>query len=109
MLAGLASAVVAGVFWFPPIAQQVTGTPGNAGVLLDYLREGPAAPSVSTSDAVRAIATAPNQRVVVVPIEAAALAGTLGGIGELTRSVFGDGTPAPRRTVTPPNVAPPRA
>ncbi|MGE8125642.1 SPFH domain-containing protein [Methylobacterium sp. NPDC080182] len=60
-------------------------------------------------DAVRAIATAPNQRVVVVPIEAAALAGTLGGIGELTRSVFGDGGAAPRRTGTPPNVAAPRA
>ncbi|GAN48327.1 SPFH domain-containing protein [Methylobacterium radiotolerans] len=60
-------------------------------------------------DAVRAIATAPNQRVVVVPIEAAALAGTLGGIGELTRSVFGDGAAAPRRTGTPPNVAAPRA
>ena len=60
-------------------------------------------------DAVRAIDTAPNQRVVVVPIEAAALAGTLGGIGELTRSVFGDGAAAPRRTGTPPNVAAPRA
>jgi regulator of protease activity HflC (stomatin/prohibitin superfamily) len=60
-------------------------------------------------DAVRAIATAPNQRVVVVPIEAAALAGTLGGIGELTRTVFGDGAAAPRRTGTPPNVAAPRA
>jgi regulator of protease activity HflC (stomatin/prohibitin superfamily) len=59
-------------------------------------------------DAVRAIATAPNQRVVVVPIEAAALAGTLGGIGELTRSVFGEGAP-PRRAGPPPNVAPPRA
>ncbi|HEX5868738.1 MAG TPA: SPFH domain-containing protein, partial [Beijerinckiaceae bacterium] len=41
-------------------------------------------------DAVKAIATAPNQKVVVVPIEAAALAGTLGGIAEITRSVFGD-------------------
>ena len=59
-------------------------------------------------DAVRALATAPNQRVVVVPIEAAALAGTLGGIAELTRSVFGDGAP-PRRAGTPPNVAAPRA
>ncbi|MCJ2086281.1 SPFH/Band 7/PHB domain protein [Methylobacterium sp. E-005] len=58
-------------------------------------------------DAVRALATAPNQRVVVVPIEAAALAGTLGGIGELTRAVFGEGTP-PRRAGTPPNVTPPR-
>ena len=42
-------------------------------------------------DAVKAIATAPNQKVVIVPIEAAALAGTLGGIAEITRSVFGDG------------------
>ena len=42
-------------------------------------------------DAIRAIATAPNQKVVIVPIEAAGLAGTLGGIAELTRSVFGEG------------------
>jgi regulator of protease activity HflC (stomatin/prohibitin superfamily) len=42
-------------------------------------------------DAMKAIATAPNQKVVIVPIEAAALAGTLGGIAEITRSVFGDG------------------
>ncbi|MDP4024608.1 SPFH domain-containing protein [Methylobacterium sp. NEAU 140] len=58
-------------------------------------------------DAVRALATAPNQRVVVVPIEAAGLAGTLGGIGAITRAVFGDD--APRRTGTPPNVGAPRA
>ncbi len=45
-------------------------------------------------DAVKAIATAPNQKVVIVPIEAAALAGTLGGIAEITRSVFGDGSAA---------------
>jgi regulator of protease activity HflC (stomatin/prohibitin superfamily) len=60
-------------------------------------------------DAVRALATAPNQRVVVVPIEAAGLAGTLAGIGELTRAVFDDGAVPPRRAGTPPNVAPPRA
>jgi regulator of protease activity HflC (stomatin/prohibitin superfamily) len=42
-------------------------------------------------EAIRAIATAPNQKVVIVPIEAAGLAGTLGGIAEITRSVFGDG------------------
>ena len=59
-------------------------------------------------DAVKALATAPNQRVVVVPIEAAALAGTLGGIGELARSVFGEGA-APRRAGQPPNVAAPRS
>ena len=39
-------------------------------------------------DAIRALATAPNQKVVIVPIEAAGLAGTLGGIAELTKSVF---------------------
>jgi hypothetical protein len=33
---------------------------------------------------------------VIVPIEAASLAGTLGGIAELTRSVFGDGAAASR-------------
>jgi regulator of protease activity HflC (stomatin/prohibitin superfamily) len=42
-------------------------------------------------DAIRALATAPNQKVVIVPIEAAGLAGTLGGIAELTKSVFGEG------------------
>jgi regulator of protease activity HflC (stomatin/prohibitin superfamily) len=48
-------------------------------------------------DAIRALATAPNQRVVIVPVEAAGLAGTLGGIAELTRSVFGDGASPPVR------------
>jgi regulator of protease activity HflC (stomatin/prohibitin superfamily) len=43
-------------------------------------------------DAIRSLATAPNQRVVIVPIEAAGLAGTLGGIAEFTKAVFqGDG------------------
>ena len=56
------------------------------------------------NQAVKAIATALNQRVVVVPIEAAALAGTLGGIAEITRSVFGEGA-APRKSAgLPPNV-----
>jgi regulator of protease activity HflC (stomatin/prohibitin superfamily) len=42
-------------------------------------------------DAIRALAAAPNQKIVIVPIEAAGLAGTLGGIAELTKSVFGEG------------------
>jgi regulator of protease activity HflC (stomatin/prohibitin superfamily) len=42
-------------------------------------------------DAIRALASAPNQKVVIVPIEAAGLAGTLGGIAELTKSVFSEG------------------
>jgi regulator of protease activity HflC (stomatin/prohibitin superfamily) len=48
-------------------------------------------------EALRALAVAPNQKVVIVPIEAAGLAGTLGGIAELTRSVFGDATNTPSR------------
>ena len=55
-------------------------------------------------EALKAMATAPNQKVLIVPVEAAALAGTLGGIGELTRSVFGDGGSGmvSRRTTTVP-------
>ncbi len=41
-------------------------------------------------DAIRSLATAPNQRVVIVPIEMAGIAGTLGGIAEITRAVFGN-------------------
>jgi regulator of protease activity HflC (stomatin/prohibitin superfamily) len=59
-------------------------------------------------DAIRALASAPNQKVVIVPIEAAGLAGTLGGIAELTRSVFGDGAGSEaRRPRSVPQVAPP--
>ncbi|WP_425486952.1 SPFH domain-containing protein [Microvirga thermotolerans] len=48
-------------------------------------------------EALRALATAPNQKVVIVPIEAAGLAGTLGGIAEITKSVFGEGGGAAAR------------
>jgi regulator of protease activity HflC (stomatin/prohibitin superfamily) len=55
-------------------------------------------------DAFRAFATAPNQKVVIVPTELGGLAATLGGLGELTRSVFGDGSGAasrPSRSLPP--------
>ncbi len=41
--------------------------------------------------ALQALASAPNQKVMIVPIEMGSLAGTLGGIAEITRSVFGEG------------------
>src|SRR5918912_81897 len=41
-------------------------------------------------EAVRALATAPNQKVLIVPTELGGIAGTLGGIAEITRAVFGD-------------------
>ncbi len=57
-------------------------------------------------DAIRTLASAPNQKVVIVPIEAAGLAGTLGGIAELTRAVFNDGAGAVKGVRTVPSVAP---
>jgi regulator of protease activity HflC (stomatin/prohibitin superfamily) len=56
-------------------------------------------------DAIRALASAPNQKVVIVPIEAAGLAGTLGGIAELTKSVFGEGGAGLNRPRSVPTVA----
>ena len=40
--------------------------------------------------AFQALATAPNQKVLVLPMEATALIGSLAGIGEIARSVFGE-------------------
>ncbi|HXE26760.1 MAG TPA: SPFH domain-containing protein [Roseiarcus sp.] len=40
--------------------------------------------------ALQAIAQAPNQRVFIVPMELASLAGTLGGIGQIAASAFGE-------------------
>jgi regulator of protease activity HflC (stomatin/prohibitin superfamily) len=56
-------------------------------------------------EAIRALATAPNQKVLIVPTELAGIAGTLGGIAEITRAVFGDGgaQPAGRRSSLPPS------
>jgi regulator of protease activity HflC (stomatin/prohibitin superfamily) len=55
-------------------------------------------------EALKAMATAPNQKVLIIPIEAAALGGTVGGIAELTRAVFGDGgsSSAPRKVASVP-------
>jgi regulator of protease activity HflC (stomatin/prohibitin superfamily) len=44
-------------------------------------------------DALRHMAAAPNQKVIVVPYEAAGVIGTLGGLAEIVKSVFGDGGP----------------
>ena len=56
-------------------------------------------------DAIRALATAPNQKVVIVPDRGGGLAGTLGGIAELTSAVFGEagagGLPRQSRSLPP--------
>lgn len=54
--AAVAAVAVGVLLWLPPVVQQVTGTPGNAGVLFDYLQQGPADPSVPLSTALRTVA-----------------------------------------------------
>jgi hypothetical protein len=45
-------------------------------------------------EALRDIAKAPNQKLVLMPLEAASVIGAIGGIGELAREAFnGNGTP----------------
>ena len=58
-------------------------------------------------EAIGGLAAAPNQRVVLFPVEASSLIGSLGGIAELAKSVFGaDGDrPPPPPAARPP--APP--
>lgn len=48
------------------------------------------------TEALASVGTAPNSKVVLMPMEASSLIGSLGGIGAIAREVFGDG-PAPAR------------
>ena len=53
-------------------------------------------------EALRDIAKAPNQKLVLMPLEAASVIGAIGGIGELAREAFaggpsGGGSSAPAR------------
>lgn len=59
------------------------------------------------TQALAQFAHSPNQKVLMLPVEASALIGSLGGITELARAAFGDGgagggAPAPRRRPTVP-------
>ncbi len=49
-------------------------------------------------EAIGNIASAPNQRVVLFPVEASNFIGSLGGIAEIAKSAFGDNDPAPGST-----------
>lgn len=55
------------------------------------------------TEALAAIGTANNQKIVLMPMEASSLIGSLGGIGAIAKEVFGDGSAAtpPRRQSTP--------
>ncbi len=56
------------------------------------------------TDALAKIASAGNSKIVLMPLEASSLIGTLGGIGSIARDVFGETGhgPAPRSPARPP-------
>jgi regulator of protease activity HflC (stomatin/prohibitin superfamily) len=47
--------------------------------------------------AIETLASAPNQKVLMLPVEAASLIGSLAGIAEIARETFADNAAAPRR------------
>ena len=53
--------------------------------------------------ALEGIATSPNQKVLMLPVEAASVIGAVGGIAEIARETFGQERPAPVRANRPPN------
>lgn len=60
------------------------------------------------TEAMSAIGTAPNSKIVLMPMEASSLIGSLGGIGAIAREVFGEQAPAPRARPVTPAAAPAR-
>jgi regulator of protease activity HflC (stomatin/prohibitin superfamily) len=58
--------------------------------------------------ALQALASAPNQKVFMMPVEAASVIGTLGGIAEIARSAFPD-APPPSRPAPPRSSTVPRS
>jgi regulator of protease activity HflC (stomatin/prohibitin superfamily) len=53
------------------------------------------------TQALEKIASSPNQKVLMLPVEAASLIGSLAGIAEIAKSTFGDGDGPPRRGSVP--------
>ena len=50
------------------------------------------------TEALQTIGSAPNQKIIMMPMEATALIGSLGGIGEIAKEVFGNGENNPAGT-----------
>lgn len=61
------------------------------------------------TEAMAAIGTAPNSKIVLMPMEASSLIGSLGGIGAIARDVFGDGSQTPPPPPRPRPPAPSRS
>ncbi len=59
-------------------------------------------------DALKELASAPNQKVLMMPVEAMSLIGAIGGIAEITKSAFSDDDNGPS-PAAPPRSTPPRS
>ncbi|MBX5147014.1 SPFH domain-containing protein [Rhizobium lentis] len=63
------------------------------------------------TEALASVGSAPNSKIVLMPMEASSILGSLGGIGAIAREVFGDGgnppPPAPRPRPAPIRSTPP--
>ncbi|RZA13736.1 MAG: SPFH/Band 7/PHB domain protein [Proteobacteria bacterium] len=53
--------------------------------------------------ALESIASAPNQKVLMLPLEAASVIGAIGGIAEIAKETFGGAAPTPARSSRPPS------
>lgn len=53
--------------------------------------------------ALEGIATSPNQKILMLPVEAASVIGAIGGIAEIAKETFGGGAPLPARSSRPPS------
>ncbi len=55
-------------------------------------------------EALQALASAPNQKVMILPVEAASIIGSVAGIAEIAKQAFGDdgGAPGPQGGAVPP-------
>jgi regulator of protease activity HflC (stomatin/prohibitin superfamily) len=56
--------------------------------------------------ALEAIATSPNQKLLMLPLDASSVIGAIGGIAEIAKETFGGGAPAPARPSRPPSTGP---
>lgn len=58
------------------------------------------------TEALGKIATAPNQRVIMIPFEAASLMGSIAGIGEIAKAAFGSDAAPPSSSPVPASAIP---
>ena len=58
------------------------------------------------TEALAKIGSSNNNKIVLMPVEASSLIGSLGGIGAIAREVFGDAAPARPASSRPPRIGP---